>query len=130
MNFTMIFPLEFLYGRFLIDTDVKMKSKVAIIDDGLAKDIFGYDDVVGQQICIQVRQIKHHFTVIGVIKNPAGDFAKLFPDQIPTMIYMPIGAIHDLYGTNRIHNFVVAIKDKEAINNTSIELTKMLEKAS
>ena len=44
------------------------------------------------------------------------------------MIYMPIGAIHDLYGTNRIHNFVVAIKDKEAINNTSIELTKMLEK--
>lgn len=123
-----ISSFEFLYGRFLIDTDVKMKSKVAIIDDGLAKDIFGYDDVVGQQICIQVRQIKHHFTVIGVIKNPAGDFAKLFPDQIPNMIYMPIGAIHDLYGTNRIHNFVVAIKDKDAINNTSMELTKMLEK--
>lgn len=123
-----IASLEFLYGRFLIDIDVKMKSEVAIIDDSLAKDIFGYDDVVGQKICIQVRQVKHYFTVIGVVKNPAGDFAKLFPDQIPAMIYMPIGVIHDLYGTNRIQSFAVAIADKDTINNTSLELTKMLEK--
>jgi putative ABC transport system permease protein len=123
-----IASLDILYGRFLIETDVKMKSKVIIIDDGLAKDIYGYDDIVGQQISIQVQKTKHYFTVIGVIKNPAGDFAKLFPDQIPAMVYMPIGAIHDLYGTNRIHNFAVAIKDKDTINNTSLELTKMLER--
>ena len=123
-----ISALNFIYGRFLIDTDVKMKSKVAIIDDGLAKVIFGYDDVIGQQIYVQVKQVKHPFTVIGVIKNPMGDFASLFPDQMPTMLYMPIGAVHDLYGTNRIQNFAVAIQDKDKINDTSLELTKMLEK--
>ena len=123
-----ISALDFLYGRFLIDTDVKMKSKVAIIDDGLAKEIFGYDDVIGQQVYVQVKQVKHPFTVIGVIKNPMGDFASLFPDQIPAMLYMPIGAVHDLYGTNQIQNFAVAIQDKDRINDTSLELTKMLEK--
>lgn len=123
-----ISPLDFKYGRFLIEADVKMRSKVAIIDDVLAKEIFGYDDIVGQQVEVQVKQVKHSFTVIGVIKNPMGDFASLFPDQIPAMLYMPIGAVHDLYGTTRIQSFAVSIEDKDKINDTSLELTKMLEK--
>ncbi|NMA84709.1 MAG: FtsX-like permease family protein [Epulopiscium sp.] len=123
-----ISAFDFLYGRFLIEADVQAKSKVAVIDNNLAKEIFGYEDVVGQQIAIQVKQVKHPFTIIGVVKDPMGGFASLFPDQIPAMIYMPISAVHDLYGTDHIQSIAVSIENVDKINETSLELTKMLEK--
>jgi putative ABC transport system permease protein len=120
--------IDIMYGRFLMPNDDKASSQVTIIDNGLALKVFGREDVIGEKIHLKTYYGSYKLTVVGVIKNPNAMFESLFGDKFPAIIYMPIETFERDFSNDSIGQFVASIKDSSKINDTSIELTKMLER--
>lgn len=57
---------ELLYGRFISDYDIKMKSPVIVVGPHLAKELFaGQSNVIGEQVRVRGQV----YTIIGQIKS-------------------------------------------------------------
>jgi len=119
--------LEMKYGRFINDDDDKTRRKLAIIYDNVAVKIFGREDSIGQEISVKTENGNQKLTVIGVVKNPMADFEGMLGDNIPTMVMIPIRTAHQIFGTDQIQQISLSVKDINKLNDTALELNKMLE---
>ncbi|MDE6182619.1 MAG: ABC transporter permease, partial [Eubacteriales bacterium] len=60
--------IKIMYGRFLNEKDLEFDSKVCIIDNKLAMDIFGREDVLGEIITFKSDKGDIDLTIIGIQK--------------------------------------------------------------
>ena len=120
---------DLMHGRFFVEADNIARSEVVIIDNFLAIQIFGREDVIGERISLRTRRGTYNCIVVGVINNPNAFFEGMFGDVFPAIAYMPIRTAHKLYGNNSVHGYMVSIKDPTTMEQTSQELTRMLEQA-
>lgn len=120
-------PPDLLYGRFIIESDCKAKSKVVVIDEVLAEKVFGRKDVVGETITVRLWRGNLKFTVIGVTKNSNAALESIMGAEMPSALYMPIQTVMDIYLVDYLDYIYVSVKDPEKIDQTAIELNKMLE---
>jgi putative ABC transport system permease protein len=59
------------YGRFLSSTDMNYKRGICVIDEKLVRDLFGFDDPLGQDVKIA----SDYYRVVGVVTEHASDKA-------------------------------------------------------
>jgi len=116
-------PIDLLFGRFLIDNDVSNASRVAVIDSNLSKKIFGRVDSVGEKITVSFWSLSMELTVVGVMK--ADGMTAMF--SIPSMVYMPISTVMQLYSTEFIDYIYVTVFDTDRIDQITAELIRLLE---
>ncbi|MCK9361590.1 ABC transporter permease [Patescibacteria group bacterium] len=90
-------------GRFLLSDDVDGRTKVAVLGDKVAHELFGDASPVGKQIKIK----RQNFRVIGVMeKGGTRFFTKL--DEI---VYIPLTAAMDLYNKERLNYLAMIPRD-------------------
>ncbi|NLK21018.1 MAG: FtsX-like permease family protein [Epulopiscium sp.] len=126
-DFRFLSSQELLYGRHIIESDGKTKSKVVIIDEVLAQKVFARKDVVGETIAVTLWRGTYDFTIIGVSKNANAALESMMGDQMPSMLYAPIETVNDMYRYDYVDYFYVTTKDASSADQTALELTKMLE---
>lgn len=112
-----------LYGRFLVEADITNKSGVIVIDDKLAKHVFGRDDVVGEKISISMRNGVKQFDIVGVSEDT--NSSPLY--ETASVVYVPITTLLDYFGTDRFGNYYVLVADQSKANQTIQEMNLLLE---
>lgn len=92
-------------GRYLNQSDIAQRRKVAVIGDKIRKDLFGEDvNPVGKYV--QIQNIM--FRIVGVYKDVGGDNNELYVDA-------PINICQQVFGEedkiqNKMHNIMYSFK--------------------
>lgn len=108
-------------GRFLLESDIKARRKVAVIDEGLALKVFGRTNVLEEEITVDLRYSKATFAIIGIAKKQPVPFANFGNSEPPSYIYVPISIIEQMNGMNGIYwglniNFNKEVKPQEILD--------------
>lgn len=114
-----IFNLELIAGEFFGRSDVSSSSKVGVVAEGLANDLFGnYKNAVGRTVQAKTLRIK----IIGVVKN-VGD-----PDQ-DTSISVPYTTTYSTVNPDKEFNAIyLGVKDDSLVFQAKDEAEKILLK--
>jgi putative ABC transport system permease protein len=90
-------------GRFLLDDDVDGRSKVAVIGNNVARQLFGDDSAVGK--VIKVRRV--NYRVVGVMDKAGSRFFTKLDD----LVYIPLTSAMDLYNKDRMNFLSIKPRD-------------------
>ena len=115
--------VETRHGRFLAEIDISTNSPVVIIDDNLARRIFGRSNVVGETINASFWFGMVEMTVIGVYRSD--DFGIAMFDM-PTIAYMPITTLMRYSNTENVDTIFVNGRDRDNLDQTASEIARLL----
>lgn len=109
-------------GRWFTEEENSKKTPVIILGYQLAQDLFPNSIAVGKKVIVKGKTLK----VIGVSDKKGSSFGGPSFDK---QAYIPINIAFDLSGNNDIQSIIVKAKNKDSIESTKKEITKiMLEK--
>jgi len=113
---------ELAVGRFLSAEDLDRKTKVAVLGDGLAQDLFGDTNPVGQQIKIG----SYSFAVVGVMARQG----VLGSTDYDARVYIPITVVFQKYTTTRfgdtVRTIYVSAASKDDMQSVMDQVTDLL----
>ncbi len=96
--------LEIGMGRTFSDEDIEESRLVAIIGSDVAKDLFEYEDPIGQDIKLAIGNHRVNVTVIGVLEEKG----ELFFNNFDTYVFLPITTWMNRIQTTRYVNGFLA----------------------
>ena len=97
-GYKIIRSLETSSGRFVTQTDVDRKAKVAILGSGLAEELFGTSDPIGQYITVGTTKL----SVVGVIAKKGSVGTTNYDMQL----YTPITVVFEKFTPSRFARFI------------------------
>jgi len=93
------------YGRFLSSTDMHYKRGICAVDEKLVRELFAFDDPLGQDVKIA----SDYYRVVGVVtEQTSAQAANSFEDKDPTgakkaganlgCVYIPLNTVRNRFG--------------------------------
>lgn len=116
--------LEIVSGRFIDDADNRSRANSAVIDEWLAKNIFGYTDVVGQTFTADFSGVERELKVVGVLKSEEENAVVSTYGQ--GTIFMPFETINGYADYDYADYIYAGVKDTDKMDETVEELTRLL----
>lgn len=111
------------YGRFIEDKDIKYKSKICVIDENIAKEIFGRKDVIGEKIKTKTvpKEKEIELEIVGVYKKEQSEF-------YTPQIYIPINTLMEETGQKDdiINSILLKVKDNKQFEKTKKQILRVL----
>ncbi len=107
------------YGRIFTEKENELNSKVVIIDEKMALDVFGRKDVLGEKVNLYINGKDFKFEVIGVTKVSKNSF-------MLSNIIIPLGTFLDIHNTNNIDMIYVEIFDTNNLKNIQREIIRII----
>lgn len=92
-----VISLELLYGRMITPGDVKTAANVCVVDETLARTLYGRTNLVGKTVSVQYGTTTERLTVVGVTET-GSSLLQNFSSLIPGMLYMPYTTHTNLTG--------------------------------
>ncbi len=84
-----VINLQLVQGRFFNTGDVSSYARTCLMDQKLAIDHYGTDQVVGKNITLNSGGLRQSYRIIGVVKTGSGLLENMMGDYIPTFLYVP-----------------------------------------
>lgn len=116
--------IELVNGRFITDMDNKSAANSAVINEWLAKSIFGYTDVLGQSFTADFNGVKRELRVVGILKSE--DESELVSTYGKGTIFMPYDTVAGFYDKEYIDYIYLGVKDMDALDDTVKEIDRLL----
>lgn len=116
--------LEIVSGRFIDDADNRSRANSAVIDEWLAKNIFGYTDVVGKTFTADFSGVERELKVVGVLKSEEENAVVSTYGQ--GTIFMPFETINGYADYDYADYIYAGVKDTDKMDETVEELTRLL----
>ena len=114
--------LSLLEGRYFDGTEVRQRSKVALLTEGLAKLLYGSSPAaVGKQIKVK----DHQFTIVGVFKERVQSFG--LSELADRAVVIPITVIRYYNRVERIDPLYIQALRAEDVEGLTHEVRKILE---
>ena len=88
-QYSNIEKVEMIHGRYLLDSDVKARRNVSVIDEKAALKIFKKTDVVGEVISLDISGYKFTTTVVGVYRPLKIAFGSMTAYETTFKLYVP-----------------------------------------
>jgi len=115
-------------GRFLQESEVQRKSKVAVLGAGLAEELFGESDPIGQTVTAGTTKL----TVIGVMA-PKGSVGGTDFDN---RLYTPITIVFQKFASfgfgrivgDRVRAITIAVAEDQVLEDTILQIELLLSK--
>lgn len=119
-NYFSVKIVEVEYGSEFTDTQIKSKSKVAILGPTTSLNLFGENtDPIGQKIRISGQQ----FTVIGVTKSKGGTGFGSSDD----LVYIPLGAAQQyVTGNSKLSSISIQVSSVDLMDSVESEVNAIL----
>lgn len=108
-----ILNLDLIYGRGITRKDVLNSTNVAVIDEKLARKLFGREDVLGEKLELEGTD---GLTVVGVLKNDDEITDKL-QIQIPSIVYIPVTTVQEIMNTEVVSSISVSSPSDKNLDN-------------
>ncbi|WP_250278290.1 ABC transporter permease [[Clostridium] colinum] len=107
------------YGRVFTEQENRNKARVCIIDEDMARKVFGRADVVGEEVKLYINKKDYKFKVVGVTDNKNAK-------QMGTIIPIPINTALDIYDTKQIDLIYVELNNTENLTRSKNEIIRIL----
>ena len=117
--------VELLSGRKLTPSDYSNFSRVVLLDEGLAQQLFGTENPLNQVVSVG----DNNYRVVGIFKDPNAGTA-LYGASSGGSALMANTQVASEFGTEEISTIVVHIPDVKQIKPTGIEAAKKLTELS
>jgi putative ABC transport system permease protein len=126
-NFPIVRSMKIASGAYLSQSDQSHKTKVAVLGSGLAQQLFGTADPVGQTVQVG----NFYLDVVGVFA-PKGTVGSVDYDA---RLYLPLATVLQYYTPSRFARFLgqrvqtiyVTVADPKKMNDTINQITLLLE---
>ncbi len=116
--------LEIVKGRFIDDADNRSRANSAVIDEWLAKNIFGYTDVVGKTFVADFSGVERELKVVGILKSEEENSVVSTYGQ--GSIFMPFETVNS-YTNNEYADYIYAgVRDMDKLDQTVEELNRLI----
>lgn len=106
-------------GRFILPIDVRYNSKVVVLGNTTASDIFGFENPIGKYVTLSGVRYK----VVGVLSKDGSAL-----NSTDKKIYAPITSVERLVKNTSISTLYLQVKDTENIDNTMTAIEKKLNR--
>ncbi len=118
-------PVTLLSGRFINDIDVQNRSNVVVIDNVLARKVFGTENCLGQKVFMNLRGSIRELDVVGVTEGI--DYGSYY--DIPANVYMPVTTVMGYNGNDTVAYYYVALSENvpEKANRAMEEIRLLLD---
>lgn len=104
-----LISLEAEYGRLVTNADCAALSRVCVIDEQFAVEVYGRSNVVGKKMRMFLGGKYHEFTVVGVAKSGLSSLQGMLSNIMPGFMYIPITTMQQLCGRTTYDKIAVKI---------------------
>ncbi|BEP27923.1 ABC transporter permease [Helicovermis profundi] len=128
-NYQKIENLKIVKGRFIIESDINSKRFTTIVDEGLAKQIFGRTDVIGEKLVVKKGTSNLTFVIVGVYEEPKSMFSNAFGYSPPKNIYVPFTTVEKVLGIgDRVYGIDINLNKDAKVKEVISNITNLLER--
>lgn len=121
-----VISFDLMYGRYINKSDIKSHNKVCIVDQSLANQVFGMENVIGKSINLLCNSTVESFEVVGVVKTGRGIMQSLMGNYFPAFLYVPYTA----FGSTAFYNQVfLKLDGTRGSDETAEEVEAVLAQA-
>jgi putative ABC transport system permease protein len=119
-----------MFGRHITDNDNDLATKVAVVYNTTAVNVFGKSDrsVIGEKISIPTYRGVQRYTVVGVVENENAELETQYGDNYPETIFLPMVTVQRLFGADQISQIITVASDTDRINEVATALTDALDR--
>ena len=120
--------MDLAYGRFLNASDNIGGTRSAVIDEWMAKAMFGYTNVVGKTFRAEFGDYEDTLTIVGILETDEDDMG-VVSTHSQGEIFMPIKKVYDYKDSEDkdiIDNIYAGVKDTDKLTQTSNEILRLL----
>lgn len=120
--------MDLAWGRFLNASDNIGGTRSAVIDEWMAKAMFGYTNVVGKTFRAEFGDYEDTLTIVGVLETDEDDMG-VVSTHSQGEIFMPIKKVYDYKDSEDkdiIDNIYAGVKDTDKLTQTSNEILRLL----
>lgn len=110
-----VVSFELLYGRLINKGDIKSNSKVCILDQSLAVELYGRENIVGKTVSLLCNSTVEEFNVIGIVKTGKGIMQSLMGNYFPSFLYVPYTSFDNAPNYNQFFLKIDGTKTSEEV---------------
>lgn len=105
-----VISLELLHGRVLTQGDLLEEQSVCVVDETMARDVYGYTNVVGRTFTVVYEQGTAELTIVGVSAT-GSSLLQNVTALIPYMVYLPYTVQQRVTGSVGFDQIAVRLTD-------------------
>lgn len=120
-----VISLELLHGRMLTREDVVGETAVCVVDENLAKDVFGRSNIVGQSLTVLYEEGSMETVVVGVSAT-GSSLLQNVSAMIPYMIYLPYTSQQMITGHMGFDQIAVRLAEGVQPDTASAAIRRLL----
>lgn len=115
-----VISLQLCYGRMISPGDVSTSARVCVLDESLARAIYGRSNVVGKTVSVQFGSITEDLTVVGVSET-GSSLLQNFISLIPGMLYIPYTTHSAITGQTAFDQVAIRVNTASDIAERQVE---------
>ena len=120
-----VISLQLRYGRMITPGDVSSSARVCVLDESLAKAVYGRTNVVGKLVTVQYGNRFEELLVVGVSETGSSLLQNL-TSMIPGMLYLPYTTHSAITGQSAFDQIAVRVNTSSSVAEKRIE--KLLDR--
>jgi putative ABC transport system permease protein len=125
-EYQQVYNYSIALGQFFSDRDIASRNTVVVLGSGVASDLFGTDDPVGQRVKIKGKR----FTVIGVLEPKGGAIMGISIDDIVvtpiTTFQTRLFTQQTASGEDAVQTIALTVASADAIDDVTGEVETIL----
>ena len=104
-----LISLRAKHGRLITNSDSAALSKVCVIDEQFAEEVYGRSNVVGKKLRMFLGGKYHDFTIIGIAQSGLSSLQGMLSNIMPGFMYIPITTMQHLCGRTTYDKIAVKV---------------------
>ena len=104
-----LISLRAKHGRLITNSDSAALSKVCVIDEQFAEEVYGRSNVVGKKLRMFLGGKYHEFLIIGVAQSGLSSLQGMLSNIMPSFMYIPITTMQHLCGRTTYDKIAVKV---------------------
>ena len=123
---TQAISLTLKYGRMISKGDVGAVDNVCVVDEVLAKQAYGRENITGKTIYLQIYGVEEEFKIIGV-SEAGSSLLQNLGEFIPSMVYIPYSTLQALTGRDSFDQVAVRVSSHADVTETENNILERLK---
>lgn len=119
-----IMNLKLVSGRGITRKDVENEAQIAVIDEKLARKLYGTEEALGRTLHLNGSE---ELTVVGILMNDDEITDKL-QIQVPSFVYIPVTTAQRMFHTTAVTSISISASEDKNLDNYVPGIIQFLEK--
>lgn len=126
---TQAISLSLEHGRMISQGDVAACSYVCVVDQSIAEQAYGRENITGKSIYLQINGLQEEFEIIGIAETGSALLQNM-GSFIPAMVYIPYSTLQMLSGRDYFDQVAVRVENGADVNETQTTILQRLRRVT